>query len=161
MERKHRHIIETTIALLSKVSLPFQYWFYAAQIAVFFINLLTTATLHSHSPYYLLYHSQPDLNQLRIFGCAYYPLLRPYTSYKLEPRTKECIFLGYSSVSKGYLCFDPITNNMYTSRHVFLMSQNSLFLDSLLLHNHLLLLHLTPFGYPIYFTCTLSINLLF
>ena len=115
---KHRHIIETTITLLSKASLPFQYWSYAAQVAVFLINLLPTATLHSYSPYYLLYHSQPDLTQLRIFGCACYPLLRPYTSHKLEPRTKECIFLGYSSVSKGYLCFNPLTNTMYTSRHV-------------------------------------------
>ena len=40
------------------------------------------------------------------------------------------------------------------------MSPNSLFLHLLLLHNHLLLLHLTPFGCPIYFTYTLSINLL-
>ena len=118
VERKHRHIIETTITLLSKASLPFQYWSYDVQIVVFLINLLPTATLHSYSPYYLLYHSQPDLNQLRIFGCACYPLLRPYTSHKLEPKTKEFIFLGYYYVSKGYLCFDPITNSMYTSRHV-------------------------------------------
>ena len=118
VERKHRHIIETTITLLSKASLPFQFWSYAVQLAIFLINLLPIATLQFHSPYFLLYHSQPDLHQLRIFGCACYPLLRPYTSHKLEPRTKECIFLGYSSVSKGYLCFDPITESMYLSRHV-------------------------------------------
>jgi len=31
---------------------------------------------------------------------------------------KKCVFLGYSSNYKGYWCFDPQTNRVYTSRHV-------------------------------------------
>ena len=45
VEQKHRHIIETTITLLSKASLPFQYQSYATQIAVF----LTKFASYCHS----------------------------------------------------------------------------------------------------------------
>ena len=53
-----------------------------------------------------------------IFGCACYPYLRPYSHHKLNHRTAECIFLGYSNVSKGYLCLDLLTHKVYTCRHV-------------------------------------------
>ena len=55
---------------------------------------------------------------MKVFGCACYPLRRPYTSHTLDPRTKECLFLGYSTRSKGYLCLDLSTHNLYVSRHV-------------------------------------------
>ena len=118
MERKHRHLIETTITLLSKASIPSTFWPYAVQTAIFLVNLLPTSILHFHSPWSLLFHSKPDISQLKVFGCACYPLLRPYNSHKLDPRTEECIFLGYSTTSKGYLCFDPSSKIVYTSRHV-------------------------------------------
>ena len=91
---------------------------FAVQTVVSLINLLPTATLGLVSPWYKLYGHHPDLTHLKIFGCACYPLLRPYTHHKLENRTKECLFLGYSTVSKGYLCLDFTTNHLYTSRHV-------------------------------------------
>ena len=54
----------------------------------------------------------------RTFGCLCYPLLRPFTTHKLQPRSIECIFLGYLTNAKGYLCYDPIGHKYYTSRHV-------------------------------------------
>jgi hypothetical protein len=53
-----------------------------------------------------------------VFGCACYSLLRPYTKHKLEFRSKQCVFLGYSSNQKGYRCLDPASNRIYISRHV-------------------------------------------
>lgn len=82
------------------------------------INLLPAATLGVLSPWFKLYGHHPDLTNLKVFGCAYYPYLKPYTHHKLEHKTKECLFLGYSNISKGYLCLDLHTNHLYTSRHV-------------------------------------------
>ena len=82
------------------------------------INLLPTFVPSFQSPWYKLHFSPPDLSQLRVFGCACYPHLRSYTTHKLESRTKECIFLGYPSTSKGYLCPDLQIKQLYTSRHV-------------------------------------------
>jgi hypothetical protein len=55
---------------------------------------------------------------LRTFGCAFYPLRRPYAKHKLEFRSKQCLFLGYSSYQKGYKCLDISTNQIYIYIHV-------------------------------------------
>ena len=118
VERKHRHLIETTITLISQASLPSQYWSFAVQIVVSLVILLPTNTLGFLSPWFKLYAQHLDITHLKVFGCACYPYLRSYTHHKLEHRTKECLFLGYSTISKGYLCLDLHTNHFYTSWHV-------------------------------------------
>jgi hypothetical protein len=68
--------------------------------------------------YFKLFQKHPDYSVLKNFGCICYPLLRPYTSHKLDFRSKRCIFIGYSSSQKGYRCLDPKDNRVYISRHV-------------------------------------------
>ena len=118
VERKHRHIIETAIMLLSQASLPSSFWTFAVQTALTLINFHPTLVLNWKSPWFRLYSTLPNLTQLKVFGCACYPHLRPYTAHKLEPRTRECIFICYPTHSKGYLCLDPQSKHVYTSRHV-------------------------------------------
>jgi hypothetical protein len=117
-ERKHRHLIQCALALLSESNLPMSYWHYAVSVAAHVINRLPTPNLSSKSPWEVLFHTSPDLTHLRAFGCQCFPLLTPYTAEKLYPKTTPCVFLGYPITSKGYLCFDPITHRLYTSRHV-------------------------------------------
>uniref|UniRef100_A0A0V0HAI1 Putative ovule protein n=1 Tax=Solanum chacoense TaxID=4108 RepID=A0A0V0HAI1_SOLCH len=62
--------------------------------------------------------SDPDFSLLRVFGCLRVPWLRPYAKDKLSPRSKPCIFLGYSKVHKGYKCFDRASGKIFVSRHV-------------------------------------------
>ena len=49
-ERKHRHIIETALTLISQSSLPLSYWPYAFASSIFLINRHPTASLHLQSP---------------------------------------------------------------------------------------------------------------
>lgn len=118
VERKHKHLIETTITLLSQASMFTDYLSYALLTAVFLINQLPTSVLSFASPWSKLHSTPLDLSQLKVFGCAWYPLLRPYSSHKLDPRIKECLFLSYSHRSKGYLCLDATSQQIYTSKHV-------------------------------------------
>ena len=62
--------------------------------------------------------SKPDFNFLRVFGCAYWPYLRPYNKHKMDFRSKTCVFLGYSVSHRGYKCLDVSTGKIYVSRHV-------------------------------------------
>ena len=55
---------------------------------------------------------------MRIFGCACWPNLRPYNSRKLQFRSKECVFLGYNNIHKGFKCLDLSSGCVYISRDV-------------------------------------------
>ena len=101
-ERKHRHLVETGLALLAYSHLPPKYWVESFTTAVYLINRLPTAVLKNKTPFQVLLNKIPNYSMLRIFGCACYPLLRPYTSHKLQFLSKQCIFLGYSSNHKGW-----------------------------------------------------------
>ncbi|PKU75288.1 Retrovirus-related Pol polyprotein from transposon TNT 1-94 [Dendrobium catenatum] len=117
-ERKHRHLIETTRTLLLEASLPHFLWVDTMLTATFLINRLPSPNTQNKSPYELLYHTQPDYKNLRVFGCLCYPWLKPYSPTKLSQLSTPCIFIGYPCNQKGYRCLDPHTNKVYTSCHV-------------------------------------------
>ncbi|PKU63435.1 Retrovirus-related Pol polyprotein from transposon TNT 1-94 [Dendrobium catenatum] len=117
-ERKHRHLIEMTRTLLHTASMPCTFWPDAVLTASYIINRLPSIHNKLSSPLQLLYNKQPDYKFLKIFGCACFPWIPPAQRHKLEPRSRQCIFLGYSSISKGYKCLDLITNKIVVSRHV-------------------------------------------
>jgi hypothetical protein len=118
IERKHRHIVETGLALLYHASVPLRFWDDAFQTACYLINRLPTPILHHHSPFEKLFQVSPDYSLLKIFGSACWPNLRPYNTNKLQPRSLQCIFLGYSLRHKGYKCFHVSTGRLYISRDV-------------------------------------------
>ena len=72
-----------------------------------FSNLLASFGI-SHR---LIYHF------LETFGCACFPLLRPYHTHKLNFRSQECLFQGYSSSHKGYKCLSS-SGRVYISKDV-------------------------------------------
>ena len=113
IERKHRHIVETGLTLLASSSIPFSYWDEAFLTAAYLINCLPSLITQHKSPIDILYHKSPDYKFFKTFGCACWPHLRPYNSYKLDFRCKRCIFLGYNLNHKGYCCLDPTTNRIY------------------------------------------------
>lgn len=67
-ERRHRHIVEIGLALLSHASLPVTFWSYAFATAVYLINRMPTTTLNLSSPYELIFHKMPNYTKLKIFG---------------------------------------------------------------------------------------------
>ncbi|KAI5355626.1 hypothetical protein L3X38_008521 [Prunus dulcis] len=79
---------------------------------------MPSSVLHHQSPYFRLFGHHPDLASLRIFGTAVYPYLRHYNVHKLQPRTTQCVFLGYSPGYKGVICYNRITAKSVISRHV-------------------------------------------
>jgi transposase InsO family protein len=117
-ERKHRHIVDMGLTLMSQASLPLTFWPYAFSTAVFLINHLLSSHRGFISPWESLFGSSPPYSTFRSFGCACYPLLRPYSKHKLLIRSVQCIFLGYPSNAKGFLCFDPVSSQFFVSRQV-------------------------------------------
>jgi histone deacetylase 1/2 len=117
-ERKHRHLVETGLALLAHSSLPLRFWDEAFLTACYLINRMPTPVLNKETPLFRLLKIHPNYEFLRIFGCACWPSLRKYNAHKLEFRSKMCVFLGYSPMHKGYKCLDKSTCRIYISRDV-------------------------------------------
>jgi hypothetical protein len=121
IERKHRHIVETGLSLLSHAHMPLRYWDDAFQTACYLINRLPTQNLQHKSPFEKLFQSPPDYLFLKTFGCACWPNLRPYNSHKLQPRSLQCVFLGYSLLHHDYKCLHIPTGRLYISRDVIFL----------------------------------------
>lgn len=116
-ERKHRHITEMGRTLLAKSSLPFKFWDDAFCTAVYLINRLPSSVLQYRTPYELIFHKPPAYSFLKTFGCACFPNIRPYNSNKLQFKSEQCTFVGYSNQYKGYKCLSS-TGKVYFSRDV-------------------------------------------
>ncbi|GKA77787.1 retrovirus-related pol polyprotein from transposon TNT 1-94 [Tanacetum coccineum] len=116
-ERKHRHLVETGLAMLFHAHVPASYWVDAFSSATYIINRLPTKLLGNHSPFELLYSRLPNYTNFRAFGCLVYPYLRDYSAHKLAPRSIPCVFIGYNPQYKGYKCLDPDSSRIYITRH--------------------------------------------
>jgi hypothetical protein len=60
VERKHRHIVEVGLALLSHASIPLKFWDEAYLTAVFLINRLPSCVIHMETPMECLFDSKPN-----------------------------------------------------------------------------------------------------
>jgi histone deacetylase 1/2 len=117
-ERKHRHIVDMGLTLLAHSSLPLKLWDEAFSTSCHLINRLPSPTIDNTTPLERLFHTKPDYDFLRIFGCACWPNLRPFNDRKLAFRSLRCVFVGYSTMHRGYKCMDPNTGRVYLSRDV-------------------------------------------
>ena len=98
------------------------------QTSVYLINRLPTSSLQFQVPYTVLFHKSPDYAFLRNFGCSCYPFLCSYNKHKLEFRSHECLFLGYSPSHKGYKCLSS-SGRLYVSKDVAFNELKYPFLD--------------------------------
>lgn len=97
-DRKHRYLVETSLTLLARASVPLSYWVDAFATAAYLINRTPTPVFANQCPYEKLFCKSPEYSSLRVFGCACYPNLRPYNKNNLQPWSIHCVFLGYSSM---------------------------------------------------------------
>lgn len=68
----------------------------------YIINRLPYSLLHGKSHFELLFDVCPNYAIFRSFGCCVFSYLRDYARDKLSHRSRPCIFLGYSSITKGF-----------------------------------------------------------
>ena len=117
-ECRHRHIIKTSLSLLSHASMPVSHWSFAFSTTIYLVNRFSTPTLNLFSPYHKLFGTAANYSKLRSFSYLSYPWLWPYSAHKLVIRSFSCVFLGYSPTQITYLCPDPSSSRIYTSCHV-------------------------------------------
>jgi histone deacetylase 1/2 len=87
---------------------PLKFWDEAFLTVVYLINrpLLASSVKNQITAFFAL------LEVLGGLTCA------PFSSRKLQFRSKQCVFLGYSNLHKGFKCLDPAEGRIYISRDV-------------------------------------------
>ena len=103
--------------MLHKTNLPLFYWSYAFSTAIYLLNRIPSSALNFVSPWQKTYLRKPSRHALKVFGCACFPFLKPYSYHKFDPKSRLCIFLGYPPLSKGYIYSEVSTKKVYISPH--------------------------------------------
>ena len=83
------------------------------QTSVQSINYMIGKVIKNLCPFELLYNKSPKYKDLRIFGCAAYPWLRPYNKHKYSIQTNQCLYLIHSPTHHGHLCLDIAKDRIY------------------------------------------------
>nr|GEV44063.1 cysteine-rich RLK (receptor-like protein kinase) 8 [Tanacetum cinerariifolium] len=116
VERKHKHILDTTRALRFHFKLPLKFWGDCITTATYLINRIPFSVLGNKTPYEFLLKRKPLYDHLRVFGCLAVLSNHSRTADKFEPKGVPCVFLGYPSHQKGYKFYYLTTHTMFVSR---------------------------------------------
>ncbi|XP_075086125.1 uncharacterized protein LOC142168857 [Nicotiana tabacum] len=116
VERKHRHLLETSRALLHQSNLSISYRGEYLLTATFLINRFPSKIIQNKTPYEILFGKVPNYDFLKSFGCLYYASTLSHNRDKLGPRAIACIFISYPYGKKGYKLLDINLRKVFVSR---------------------------------------------
>ncbi|CAH9126355.1 unnamed protein product [Cuscuta epithymum] len=133
-ERKNRHLLEVTRAIMFSMKVPKYLWGDAVLHATYLINRMPSKVVGFKTPISILQECYPTTRlistlPLKIFGCTVFIKNPDKTASKFDPRGTKCVFLGISSTQKGYKCFDPSTKKMFISMDTVFV-ENQVFFDT-------------------------------
>ncbi|GKU89839.1 hypothetical protein SLEP1_g3924 [Rubroshorea leprosula] len=117
-ERRNRTIMNMVRSLMSKSSLPKEFWPEAVNWSVHILNRSPTSPLPDLMPEEAWSGRRPAIDYFRIFGCIAYAHVPDQKMSKLDDKGEKCIFLGVSDQSKAYRLYSPLTKKVIISRDV-------------------------------------------
>nr|GEY50132.1 retrovirus-related Pol polyprotein from transposon TNT 1-94 [Tanacetum cinerariifolium] len=118
VERKNRTLQEMIMTMLNEQSLPQKFWCNAVATSTCILNRILIRVISGKTPYELLRGRKPTLDYFRVFGRKCFILNTKDYLTKFDPKSYECIFLGYSQNSKAYIILNKHTRKVKESLNV-------------------------------------------
>lgn len=100
-ERKHRHVIETIIALLQTASMPMHFWGEASLTVIFLINRMLSSILNGDTPYFRLFSTLPDYNFYGYLAVRAFPGLGLIIRANFSHSHLSVVFSAMLLIAKG------------------------------------------------------------
>lgn len=95
VERKQRHLIETTRYLFFQAKLPVNLCGESVLCAAYLIHRMPLSSLNHLSPYQQMHGAKPDKSHFRSFGCLCFASTLKSGKSKFDSRAEAYVFLGY------------------------------------------------------------------
>ncbi|CAM8966101.1 unnamed protein product [Rhodiola kirilowii] len=118
VERKNRTIQEMTRVMLHSKKVPLKFLAEAMNTACYVINRVTIRSGTEKTCYELWKGKRPTVKYFHVFGSQCYILRDREYLQKLDPKSDEGIFLGYSSNSRAYRVYNKRTGVVMESINV-------------------------------------------
>lgn len=118
VERKNRTVKEMARTMLNESKLLDKFWKEAVHTAVYILNRVQIRVRTASTPYELWHGKSASVKHFRIFGCKCFIKNDSDNLDSFQSKSDEGIFLGYSSNSKAYKCFNKRLNKVVESINV-------------------------------------------
>ena len=100
-ERAIRTVVTIGRCMLHHASLDKSFWAEAAQAAIYIKNRLPSPKSDTKTPYEMVYGHKPNIQHMRVFGCLAYALTPKEKRLKWDPKSHQCVFVGYEESAKA------------------------------------------------------------
>ncbi|KRY08170.1 Retrovirus-related Pol polyprotein from transposon TNT 1-94 [Trichinella patagoniensis] len=115
-EKKNRTLLYMARCMLLESKLSLNFWAKAISTACYIGNRCPSRSLNGEIPLTLWNGRKLTLNYFRTFGERAYVLDKSPGKGKFSKRSKEYIFIGYSTESKAYRLWCPVERKVFKSR---------------------------------------------
>lgn len=116
-ERMNRTLLEKSRAMMSDANMPKIFWAEAVNCACYIINRSPHKMLDK-TPEELWSKHKPNVSYFRIFGCTAMSHIPKQKRRKLDSKSEKCVFVGYSTTSKGYRLYSLQRKEVFVCRDV-------------------------------------------
>ncbi|CAB0000865.1 unnamed protein product, partial [Nesidiocoris tenuis] len=117
-ERVGRSIMDKTRSMMNDAKLEKRFWAETASTAVYLLNRSPAKKIRGSTPEEKWTGKRVDLSHLKVFGCPAFCHIPKEKRRKLDVKSKEYMFVGYSETSKGYKLMDRKSHEIKIARDV-------------------------------------------
>ncbi|KAJ9553545.1 hypothetical protein OSB04_017590 [Centaurea solstitialis] len=118
VERRNRTLVEAARTMLAYSKLPMFLWAEAVDTACYTQNRSIVNNRFGKTPYELINNQVPNIGHFRVFGCRCFVMNDREDRHKLQEKSDEAIFIGYSKNSIAYRVYNKRTKMVMESTNV-------------------------------------------
>ncbi|GJS52033.1 retrovirus-related pol polyprotein from transposon TNT 1-94 [Tanacetum coccineum] len=117
-ERKNRTLQEMYRTMLNEQSILQKFWCNAVDTSTYILNRILIRLILRKTPYEIFRGRKPSLEYFKVFGSKCFILNTKDHLNKFDPKSYECVFLGYSQNNKAYVVLNKHTMKFKESLNV-------------------------------------------